>query len=135
MTKKLDKKQKDFCKFKAQGFSNEESAIKAGYAKTTAKTKSHLWLDKSEIKEEIERLQKITQHIVDEKFKYDVEASFKKLNEIQELALLPNDKGDYLNLVSALKAEELKGKLYGCYEVDNKQKTAPMTINFTRDYD
>ncbi len=135
MAKKLDKKQKDFCKFKAQGFSNEESAIKAGYAKTTAKTKSHLWLEKSEIKEEIERLQKITQQMADEKFKYDVETSFNKLNQIQELALLPNEKGDYLNLVSAIKAEELKGKLYGCYEVDNKQKTTPMTINFTRDYD
>ncbi len=135
MAKKLDKKQKDFCKFKAQGFSNEESAIKAGYAKTTAKTKSYLWLEKSEIKEEIERLQKITQQMADEKFKYDVETSFNKLNQIQELALLPNDKGDYLNLASAIKAEELKGKLYGCYEVDNKQKTAPMTINFARNYD
>lgn len=119
----INKMQKDFCKFKAQGFSIEESAIKAGYAKTTAKTKAHKWLENSEIISEIERLTIITQKIANEEFSYDIRASFQKLNEIQELALMPNKKGEYFNLAAALKAEELKGKMCGLYMIDNLQKS------------
>lgn len=124
MAKRLDKRQRDFCKYKAQGFSNEQSAIKAGYAKTTAKTKSHLLVEKSEIKAEIEKWQNKMQKVIEEKFCYSVEQSFKKLCDIQDLALQTDDKGNYSNLSAAIKAEELKGKMYGLYEADNKQKVS-----------
>ena len=68
------------------------------------------------------------QEVLEQKFKYDVEASFKKLNEIQELALLQNKDGDYSNLTAAIKAEELKGKMYGVYEADNRQKSVVPVI-------
>lgn len=125
----LKKQQKEFCKFKAQGFSNEESALKAGYARTTAKTKAHLWLGKSEIVAEIEKWKQKAEKKVEEEFNYSVEQSFKKLLEIQELALLPNKDGDYNNLNSAIKAEELKGKLGGCYEKNNTQQSTSITVN------
>ena len=69
------------------------------------------------------------QKAIEKKFSYSVEKSFNKLNEIQELALLPNEKGDYCNLASAIKAEELKGKMYGVYEADNSQKGYSVIIN------
>ena len=128
MAKELDKRQRDFCKYKAQGYSNEESAIKAGYAKTTAKTKSHLLVEKSEIKAEIEKWRGKVQKVMEEKFNYSVEQSFKKLCEIQELALLEDEKGNYNNLSAAIKAEELKGKMYGVYEADNKQKNIVIPV-------
>lgn len=128
MAKELDKRQRDFCKYKAQGYSNEESAIKAGYAKTTAKTKSHLLVEKSEIKVEIEKWRGKVQKVMEEKFNYSVEQSFKKLCEIQELALLEDEKGNYNNLSAAIKAEELKGKMYGVYEADNKQKNIVIPV-------
>ena len=124
----LNKRQKDFCKFIVQGFSNVESALKAGYARTTAQTKAHLWLEKSEIKAEIEKLRSKVQKIAEEEFNYTIEQSFKKLNEIQELALQPNKKGDYFNLATAVKAEELKGKMYGVYKEDNKQKNTVLNL-------
>lgn len=115
MAKELDKRRQDFCKYKAQGYSNVESAVKAGYTDKTAKTKAHLWLDKSEIKEEIERLKGITREVADKKFGYTAEESFRKLKEIQDLALCPDGENGRLNHQAALKAEELKGKLTGLY--------------------
>ena len=37
---------------------------------------------------------------------------------------MPNGKGDYTNLPSALKAEEMIDRLLGLFEEDNKQKTS-----------
>lgn len=125
----LNQKQKKFCKYVAQGISIPKSAIKAGYSETTANTKAHKWIGKSEVADEIERLKNIVQKVADNKFAYDIETSFKKLNEIQEIALQPNEKGDYCNLNAAIKAEELKGKMYGIYEKDNTQKQSTITNN------
>ncbi len=127
-----DRKQK-FCKLVAQGLSAYQAALQAGYSETYANTYAHKLLGK--YKDQIEELKPKVQAVLEKKFAYDVEQSFKKLSQIQELALLTDEKGNYCNLAAAIRAEELKGKMYGCYELDNKQKQAPMTINFKREYD
>lgn len=126
--KELSKRLKDFCKYKAQGYSNEESAIKAGYSKTTANKKSHLWMDDSRIIELIEKLKAKVQKVAEEKFNYTIEEHFKNLMMIRDKGLEKTPKGYYQGLQSATKAEELMGRLYGCYEVDNKQKTLIVPI-------
>lgn len=117
----INKKQQDFCKYVAQGETAHQACLKAGYAPSYAKNFSHKLLEK--YGNEIEILKLKVQGILEKEFNYDVRTSFQKLNEIQELALLPNAKGEYFNLAAALKAEELKGKMYGLYELDNSQKT------------
>lgn len=97
-----------------------QACLKAGYKPSYAKNFSHILLEK--YGNEIEKIKPKVQKIIEEKFNYDVETSFKKLCEIQELALLADEKGNYCNLSSAIKAEELKGKMYGVYEKDNTQK-------------
>lgn len=131
MKKKLDNRQKAFCKNKALGLSNEEAAIKAGYSKATAKTKSHLMVERSEIKKEIERLTNKVAKVAEEKFGYTAEQSFQKLLEIQKLALAPDgESGKITNLQAALKAEELKGRLTQLYieKVENNIKSSGLTI-------
>lgn len=128
MAKNNDTRPQKFCKLAAQGLPAYQAAIKAGYSEKYAKNYSHQLLEKYGNK--IEMLKPKVQEILEQKFKYDVEASFKKLNEIQELALLQNKDGDYSNLTAAIKAEELKGKMYGVYEADNRQKSVvPIIID------
>ena len=79
-------------------------------------------------KNEIEKLKPKAQAVLEKKFNYSVEQSFKKLCEIQDLALETDDKGNYCNLSAAIKAEELKGKMYGIYEADNKQKNIVIPV-------
>ena len=43
--------------------------------------------------------------------------------------MLQNENGNYSNLSVAAKAEELKGKMYGVYEADNKQKAFNISVN------
>lgn len=86
----------------------------------TAKNKSQDMVEKW--LPQIESLKPIAKQVIQEKFKYSVQESFRKLNEIQELALLQDIKGNYNNLAAAIKAEELKGRMYGVYELDNSQK-------------
>ena len=72
---------------------------------------------------EIEEYKPIAQEAIKEAFRYTAIESFKKFIEIQELAMKPDKKGNYCNLSSATKCEELKGRLFGAYEEDNSQKT------------
>lgn len=124
--KKADNRRQKFIEFCALGESPYSAALKAGYTLTYAKTFSHKLLEK--YKNEINALKPAAKEAIEAKFKYSVEQSFEKLNEIQGLALLQDDKGNFNNLSAAIKAEELKGKLYGCYEADNKQKTVAVPI-------
>ena len=118
----MDKDRKQiFIELVAQGKEPYRACIEAGYSPKYAKTDSHKLRDKYE--KEIEALKPIVQEVIKEKFKYTVEDSFNKLNEIQELAMLPDAKGNYCNLSAAAKVEELKGRMYGVYEMDNLQKT------------
>ncbi len=127
-TKKLQQK---FCEYVAKGESAYHACIKAGYSEKYANTHSHKLLGKYE--NEIKKLKPKVQKVIEEKFNYSVEQSFKKLCEIQNLALETDDKGNYNNLSAAIKAEELKGKMYGVYEADNKQKISePVKIEIDR---
>ena len=128
MSEKINKnRQRDFCEYVAQGLNAYRAAIKAGYSEKYAKTDSHKLLEK--YKKEIEALKPIVQETLEKEFIYSVKESFNKLNEIQELAMLPNENGNYSNLGVAAKAEELKGKMYGVYEADNKQKAFNISVN------
>jgi len=122
MTRELSKRLKDFCKYKAQGYSTPEAAVKAGYSETYADTQSHKLLGNPKVVELIEKLKAKVQKVAEEKFCYTVEQSFKNLKRMQEMALETDDKGRYQNLQAAIKAEELMGKMYGCYEADNRQR-------------
>ena len=128
MSEKLNKdRQRKFCEYVAQGLNAYRAAIKAGYSEKYAKTDSHKLLERNE--KEIEALKPIVQETLEKEFTYSVKESFNKLCEIQELAMLQNENGNYSNLGVAAKAEELKGKMYGVYEADNKQKGYSVVIN------
>ena len=117
---KKDRKQ-IFIELVAQNITPYQAALQAGYSKATAKNKSQDMVEKW--LPQIEKLRPIAQKAIEEEFKYTAIESFKKFLEIQALALLPDKKGHYTNLTAAAKCEELKGRLYGVYEVDNSQKT------------
>ena len=128
MSEKLNEdRQRKFCEYVAQGLNAYRAAIKAGYSEKYAKTDAHKLLEKNE--KEIKALKPIVQETLEKEFTYSVKESFNKLNEIQELAMLPNENGNYSNLGVAAKAEELKGKMYGVYEADNKQKAFNISVN------
>lgn len=90
----------------------------------TIRVKACNLLKKDNIRVTVEALNQVAQKEIETNFKYDVLTSFKKLETIQELALTPSGKFKTLDLQSALRAEEMKGRLYGLYvdkkEVDNK---------------
>ena len=128
MSEKLNEdRQRKFCEYVAQGLNAYRAAIKAGYSEKYAKTDAHKLLEKNE--KEIEALKPIVQKTLEKEFTYSVKESFNKLCEIQELAMLQNENGNYSNLGVAAKAEELKGKMYGVYEADNKQKAFNISVN------
>lgn len=114
-----DRKQK-FVELVASGESPYQACIKAGYSVSYAKSNSHILREK--YKNEIQELKPIAKQAIKEEFKYTAIESFKKFQEIQDLALLPDEKGHYSNLNAATKCEELKGRLFGVYEADNEQK-------------
>ena len=128
MSEKLNEdRQRKFCEYVAQGLNAYRAAIKAGYSEKYAKTDSHKLLEKNE--KEIELLRPVVKETLEKEFTYSVKESFNKLCEIQELAMLQNENGNYSNLGVAAKAEELKGKMYGVYEADNKQKAFNISVN------
>ena len=61
----------------------------------------------------------------EEKVKYSKQQSFENLETVQELALSRKGKDDEINpdISVFLKAEELKGKLYGLYSDKTEGKT------------
>ena len=128
MSEKINEdRQRKFCEYVAQGLNPYRAAIEAGYSEKYAKTDSHKLLEKYE--NEIKVLKPIVQETLEKEFTYSVKESFNKLCEIQELAMLQNENGNYSNLGVAAKAEELKGKMYGVYEADNKQKAFNISVN------
>lgn len=116
---KEDRKQK-FIELVAIGKAPYRACIEAGYSIGYARKNSSDLQEK--YKNQIEALKPIKQQAIQEQFKYTVQESFNKLTEIQQLALLTDEKGNYTNLNAAIKAEELKGKMYGVYEADNSQR-------------
>ena len=129
--KNTKKRQQKFCEYVAKGESAYQACVKAGYSEKYAKNYSYIMLEK--YGKAIEQLKPKVQKVIEEKFNYSVEQSFQKLCEIQNLALETDAKGNYNNLSAAIKAEELKGKMYGVYEADNKQKISePVKIEIDR---
>jgi len=136
MSKKSEKCYDDFCRYYAEGHSAEESAVMAGFAPSYARRNSYKLPQRPYLAEKIEQYKEIAKKMAEEKFKYTVEQSFNKLKEIQDLAMEANQKdGEYYNLGTATKAEELKAKLCGLFEVDNKQKSLPISITFVNEYE
>ena len=128
MSEKLkEDRQRKFCEYVAQGLNAYRAAIKAGYSEKYAKTDAHKLLEKNE--KEIEALRPVVKKTLEKEFTYSVKESVNKLCEIQEFAMLQNENGNYSNLGVAAKAEELKGKMYGVYEADNKQKAFNISVN------
>lgn len=121
-----DNRDKKFIELMAQGNNAYQAALKAGYSEAYAKAQSYKLLEK--YRNEIEQLKPVYQEAKNElnkeEYKYTAQKSIETCRKIQEIALLPNGKGDYTNLPSALKAEEMIDRLLGLFEEDNKQKSA-----------
>ena len=116
-----------------------QSALKAGYDETTANNKAFKWVGKGWegkkgfkplLFQEVERLKSIVQTQAEEEFRVSIKQHYDKLREIQELAMLPDEKGNYKQLSTAAKCEESIGHLFGLYEKDNMQK-AGTGVNIT----
>ncbi len=58
---------------------------------------------------------------------FDVSDTIKKLNELEKLALTPNEKGD-VNLALAVKIEELKAKFAQNKFEDEKEKNYVINV-------
>ena len=130
MAKGLDERQKKFVELVASGKSPYRACIKAGYSEQYAKAFSGKLLEK--YKNEIEALKPVVQEAIKEEFKYTVKESFDFLCSIQNMAMNSLDKNGNPNLTALIKAEELKGKMFGVYQADNEQKTLNFEISINR---
>lgn len=115
----MNERQKKFVREYIKTGNATQSAILAGYSKKTAKSIGQRQLTKVDIKQAIEK----EQEKLLKKFNYSVEESFENLKKAQELALQRQiyDK-ESPDITNFLKAEELKGKLFGLY-IDKKEVT------------
>lgn len=109
-------RQDRFVKFYLKSGNATQAAIEAGYSKNTAYSIGSENLKKPEIKKKIEEAgEKLAK-----KLDYSVAESFQNLVKAQELALARHKK----DLRTYVKAEELKGRLFGLYEKSD------VTVNF-----
>ena len=132
MAKELKKRERDFCKYKAQGYSDVESAVKAGYSPKYAKTDAHKIREKHEIKKEIGRLTEKTAEIADKNFVITIEQLLKELNNLKLYGMKEEELNDKdgqptgrkrkIDTQCALSAIEKQAKIIGAFEEDNKQK-------------
>ncbi len=90
----------------------KEESINVEASKMLKNTKVALW---------IQWYQQNTQDVIKQEFEYSQIEHFKKLNELQTIALNSCDKLGNPNVSAALKAEELKGKMGGCYDKKPQQ--------------
>ena len=127
---KLNEKQRIFCELVAKGEAPYKACLIAGYSEHYAKKDSSKMQEK--YKKEIEEFEAIAQETIEKEFSYSIKESFKKLCEIQEMALNSLDKNGNPNLNALIKAEELKGKMFGLYKADNEQKNASYEISINR---
>lgn len=130
MAKELNEKQRKFCEAVAKGEAPYKACILAGYKENYAKRFSHVLSEKYQ--NEIAEFKEIAKEVIKEEFKYTIKDSFDKLCEIQEMALNCLDKNGNPNLNVMVKAEELKGKMFGVYQADNEQKANYFEISINR---
>lgn len=130
-TKELTPREKEFAKEYALTGNSYQSALKVGYDETTAKNKAYKWVDegwkgkkgfKPLLFQEVERLKEEKTKIINKELSYKLEDHYNELCNVQNLAMLPDEKGNYKNLPTAEKCIEAKGRLFGLYEKDNMQK-------------
>ena len=126
---KLTAKQERFCQEIAKGKTQYESFCKA--YPLQAKNSKRETIDNNAYKlmgntEIIARIAELTEKSL-EHVKYDIEAHYRELEQIRQLALVPNGEHGKLELNPAIKATELKGKLKGLYieRVEQTNKEIP----------
>lgn len=130
MAKELNEKQRTFCELVAKGEAPYKACIMAGYSEKYANCYSHKMLGR--YKEIIEELKQEVKEVIKEEFKYTIKESFDYLCNIQNMAMSSLDKNGNPNLTALIKAEELKGKMFGVYQADNEQKTNNFEISINR---
>lgn len=121
--KQKDKKQK-FCEEAAKGINPYKAALNAGYSMNYAKSLSYKLMEQN--RNEIEKLKPIVEKQIKQEFKYDINAYFKDLLEIKNLAMQPNAKGDYTNLSTAVKCTEDMARAAG---IDGTRLEKEFNIN------
>ncbi len=136
----LNEKQKQFCNEFIIDFNGTQAAIRAGYSKKTANEQAAQLLAKlsiqSYIKELIEKRNERTRITQDEVVKDIIKVKDRCMQNEAVLDKEGNLTGIYkFDSQGANKALDMLMKHTGGYDLDNKQKQAPLTINFTRDYD
>ena len=135
----LNERQKQFCEEYIIDFNGTRAAIKVGYSKKNANRIASENLTKLDIQTYVRELiekrnqrTQITQDEVVKKIVEVVEVCSKKINQT-------TDDGETIEKMvdtnGANKALDMLMKHTGGYDLDNKQKQAPLTINFNRDYD
>ena len=129
--RKIKDRKQEFIKLVASGIAPYKACIEAGYSEKYANTYSHKLLEK--YKEEINELKAVAKKKIEEEFSYTAYDSFKKLQEYQEIAMNCFDRNGNPDVKTAIKAEELKGKLMGAYEKDNEQRTASFEVVINRE--
>lgn len=147
----LNEKQKQFCNEFIIDFNGTQAAIRAGYSKRSAKQIAFENLTKHDfqayIKELIENRNKRTGITQDEVVRDIIEVKNRCMQKVPVVRYDKEEKG-YVQVQDengrdiwqfdaqgANKALDMLMKHTGGYDLDNKQKQAPLTINFTRDYD
>ena len=130
----LTSKQEKFCLNIVKGMTKYDSYIDAYDAENMqdatiyAKASSMCKEDKISIR--IRELKEPIEKAIREELKYTALESFKKLNEIQEMALA-EEKKEYN---SAIKAEDLKGKLANLYTIQTKElNPTQIVVNSDKD--
>lgn len=147
----LNEKQKKFCNEYLIDLNATQAAIRAGYSEKTARSIANENLTKPDIQKYIQDLQagiqkrnkisqdEIVQDLIEIKNRCMQNVPVMYFDRIdKEWKQEGADCGEPLykfDSNGANKALDQLSKIIGAYEIDNKQKQAPLTINFTRDYD
>ena len=147
----MNEKQKQFCNEYLIDFNGTQAAIRAGYSEKTANRIASENLSKLDIqaylKELIKNRNERTRITQDEVIRDIIEVKNRCMQkapvvrfdkEIKEYMQVTDEFGRdvwQFDASNANKALDMLMKHTGGYDLDNKQKQAPLTINFTRDYD
>lgn len=79
-----------------------------------------LWLEQYQIN---------TQQTIQEELDYDAKKHFAELNELKDIALNSYDRNGNPNINAAIKTAELKGKLAGLYNNQDKEEASGNIVN------
>lgn len=104
-TPKLTEQQKKFCKYVASGMNTTQAALKAKYAKASARQQGSRLMTKDDISAYVE----LEAQKAQEKFEYTKETHFLELEEAEDFAKKTGNVSAFLNAIVQ------KGKLCGLY--------------------